>query len=333
MDRIRRGITLLEIVVSFTVISVLLSLALYGASLAREAARRTMCVNRQRNIGVATAQFESTHHVFPPPSNRVTSGPLKNVESDSDWSTPPHSSGWGYLLSFLGEQRAGRQSLESPTLSHITGNPGMGFESLFMCPSEIQDSGVNYRFSAGASPYCYRSKEQENKGAFVFFHTVGSHEIESGLSNVVGFSERRIGVDYTSSIGDTDLLANALNIRLNLIGELIFTADSLERLSRSLADSPDLPILPSSGAHWYLLGLHHTMFNHVLTPNAKTPSIVSFRANSTVSIGIGAVSASSFHPGGVVCSRMDGSTSFVSGSIDVGVWRALGTISGSVSSL
>ena len=41
-----------------------------------------------------------------------------------------------------------------------------------------------------------------------------------------------------------------------------------------------------------------------------------------------AVTSRSFHPGGVNIVRMDGSVDFVSESIDVSVWRALGTADG-----
>ncbi len=42
----------------------------------------------------------------------------------------------------------------------------------------------------------------------------------------------------------------------------------------------------------------------------------------------GPVSASSLHPGGVNVGMLDGAVRFVSDSIDIGVWRALGTRSG-----
>ncbi|MEQ9406214.1 MAG: DUF1559 domain-containing protein [Fuerstiella sp.] len=61
----RPGFTLLELLVSISIIVLLMSLILPAVQNAREAARRTQCLNRVRNIGVALTGFAVAAGRFP----------------------------------------------------------------------------------------------------------------------------------------------------------------------------------------------------------------------------------------------------------------------------
>lgn len=108
-----RGFTLLDLLVSISIVGLLLLIMLPALAGARETARRISCASNQRQIGLSMAMYADDHQEFMPPSIFLRGGsipPLNEMMtlrlSDQDTELPRNRlnpGGWdglGYLIGY-----------------------------------------------------------------------------------------------------------------------------------------------------------------------------------------------------------------------------------------
>lgn len=194
--RLRRvAFTLVELLVVIAIIAMLVSLLLPAVQSAREAARRTQCINKMRQLGVAVSNYESAEGNFP--AGRLSPDWEKNGEQQESYTNynsvnqnaPIGSEKTGFksvhvwILPYM-EDNAVYQRIDfkRPQVLRMTkgGQPfNINYEAyataedMFLCPSDTNTNRIisenNYRYNFGGStPYAgaHSSKSQTNTLAF-----------------------------------------------------------------------------------------------------------------------------------------------------------------------
>jgi prepilin-type N-terminal cleavage/methylation domain-containing protein/prepilin-type processing-associated H-X9-DG protein len=91
----RCGFTLIELLVVIAIIGVLVALLLPAVQAAREAARRSQCVNNLKQLGLALHNYDAVHQTLPP-------GYVSNFDASGNDLGP----GWGWAAMLLPQLEA-----------------------------------------------------------------------------------------------------------------------------------------------------------------------------------------------------------------------------------
>ena len=323
----RSGFTLIELLVALAIISLLLGLTLPAIQSVREVSRRSTCASRMRQLGVACQSFEATHQHFPEYNHQqsVNAGNIPGSHA-----VILDHLGYAALNSQLDwHAQSGSPRDEPPSV----GWPGDAWKTAipdFVCPSDsTPPGGNNFRASEGTetgdsvtwSPRWNTPRPSDTFNEALFgILPVGARAalITDGLSQTVLYSERIVGD------GDTTRFTPGRDIAGIQATSFRWPNDGIIGCS-----GMTIPVttFSYSGWTWALGSKTHVEFNHVATPNTPIPDCVSAPAGF-VPTALGVYSARSWHPGGVNIVLADGATRFVSDSIDLRVWRGLGTMYG-----
>jgi prepilin-type N-terminal cleavage/methylation domain-containing protein len=125
----RRGFTLLELLVVIAIVAVLMGLMLAAVQRAREAAKRTECMNRLKNQGLAVLHFESVEGYLPP---GAVWGPFPAL---GVFDGAGHGL-WAFLLPYLEQAPAADRYRFDLSYDHPNNQPAATTRiAVLMCPN------------------------------------------------------------------------------------------------------------------------------------------------------------------------------------------------------
>jgi len=312
-----KGFTLIELLVVIAIIAILIALLLPAVQQAREAARRSDCRNRLKQIGLALHNYHETHRVFPPGTVMGSSFPQSGWCNFPDSGTtvrngPP----WTVLiLPFLDESnRYNRFNFEeaftgfanhAPTGTHPHGSATNHAEFLrsnprFQCPSDINSQpgannssyfGVNGGATGPSTGRCYTSTDRWffTNGILHTDSRVRMRDITDGSTNVFMVAETKYQLRPGSRTpADAHYGWASSNSSHQAPGEI-----------------PGVEV----GARWQI--------NYLDEDGSKTDTGYSNRGAMNGAFG-------SFHEGGCHVTMADGSVHFLSENMDLTTYRTLG---------
>jgi prepilin-type N-terminal cleavage/methylation domain-containing protein len=310
--RWKTAFTLVELLVVIAIIGILIALLLPAVQAAREAARRSQCTNNIKQITLGCHNYADTFKVWP--IGCLRSYNSNAINNGNSWQSQGIS--WRARLLPYVEQAALEDQIDygrQPGTGGLNSRVRLIDLTAYRCPSDdaskrpISDARpTNYMGCIGNEATGY-NLTQDQRGIFA---TTGSA------------SEYRLGFP-TIKDGTSNSLA---------VSECIVDYPFMRRLSSSniwdCVNGVDAPVTSSNAARrggcWFFCMQNQLWsFSTLITPNDKLTSNHECEGWSNY----GAFAARSFHPGGVNSSLCDGSTRFISETIDQRVWSALGTIS------
>ena len=297
--RNRQGMSLIEVLVAITIIGVLVAITLPAVQAGREAARRTVCRNNLKQMGLALLSYESSLGCLPPGGG---------------------SNGFSFIARMLPYFEQGNlyNSLNFARPEGIGENYTVSVYRLdnLLCPSDLGwDGRVGWTNYAGNNG-CGYEKFGEN-GAFMVSGRrppVAFRDVTDGLGSTALVSEWVLGLingqrDLLGSNFDTPLLAGIARF-----DEFVIACAGIDPQRVPHGGTP-------KGAYWAEGQMPGSLYNHVLPPN-----FYSCRNGTLVSAG--AWTAGSRHASGAHTLYLDGRVSFSSPSINRQVWRSLGSRDG-----
>ncbi|MGE3806513.1 MAG: DUF1559 domain-containing protein [Gemmataceae bacterium] len=332
IKRFRRAFTLIELLVVIAIIGILIALLLPAVQKVREAANRARCTNNLKQLALAG-------HAYHTANGQLPYGRKYDIWDTYTWTQ--------LVLPYIEQEAVYREYWTLPEPAYATSYPGsngpIGNDArlrtarhaaiqVFLCPSDTGPRGNelsttsygflrgNYRGCTGAGDM-YGNSTDATAGPW----GTGVFGVLSGQSVDPSASVRTVGVRLSEIVdgsSNTLLLSEGVVPTVTswggALGETIYGNMGGALFSTSLtpnATAPDrlrgpcpqtqgdtvytLPCLTLGGHGWW-----------------------------TASAAGAHAAARSRHPGGVSIALADGSVRFVTDSVDLSTWRALGTRAG-----
>ena len=325
------GFTLVELLVVIAIIGVLVALLLPAVQAAREAARRSQCINNLRQLGIAILLHEEAQGEYPEGVHLPVG--VNAWDRNGGGGHGPACFGWGGLsLPYIEQTSLGQQyqamvdgnGNRFPNYDWKAtgfGNPEALSKTplaVFMCPSDVMGPINNY-YNAGKDPY----------GKSNYVGIAGGWGAQDGTGNPMKFVNP---VDLESDPPFNDAMRRIMGR-----SQGVLLAASATKISQ-IGDGTSNTIMvgernglaeqdPKGPPAAYWTGSIRARWVNSTLSNVRNES--QFLINGTNSDGSPfKYGISSLHQGGAQFTRADGSATFISEDVDGVLWEALGTRAG-----
>jgi prepilin-type N-terminal cleavage/methylation domain-containing protein/prepilin-type processing-associated H-X9-DG protein len=212
-SQIPRAFTLIELLVVISIIALLIALLLPAVQSAREAARRSQCINNLKQMALAMHNYHGSVEAFPPGYVSAVTNPGDNYpELGPGW-------GWGAMaLNFL-EQSALYNAINFslPIADPASSTARRTILATYLCPSSSPDGPISLRngekgpatvsdiapgqYLASAGQWEIEDVPGSNNGVFYRNSRVGLRDITDGSSQTLLVGERSRNVCDATWVG------------------------------------------------------------------------------------------------------------------------------------
>ena len=336
----RPAFTLIELLVVIAIIGVLVALLLPAIQAAREAARRAQCTNNMKQFGLAMMNFESAKKTLPP--SRYWNGIANDKTNDmsAQMRILPYVEEGVLYSSFTASSTLG----EDQTIGGISGGtPIMSIRiAPYVCPSEAND--MLKVTAATGLPNGYLTNYGVNQGIWMILDP--SNQILPGGAFFTNSCLKT--KNFTDGLSKTLMAAEVKGWTAGLSGGTATATPpaSVSALAGLGGTTTATSAITTKTIHteWGDGKCKQTGFTTTFTPNTLVSYTLSdgsigdmdyvnqnegaVAAGTPNSYSYAAVTARSYHPGGVNVTLMDGSVRMVNNDVDLTLWQAMSTRAG-----
>lgn len=317
------GFTLVELLVVIAIIGILIGMLLPAVQAVREAARRSTCLNNMRQLGLALHNYESAHMAFPPSRLAPDDQPIPSSSTNHSGAETAFQSWTTLILPFVEQGNLGSQfDFSQPWFDGANSSNAQVIATplnIFMCPSSAASDPFDPYHVIGAAAGDYGSINEVKSRVYtdVLMTSAPSSNARSGLLSK--FSKNPIS-QATDGTSNTLFVAECAGQPDVYIASGLMSLDDFANYQDDKVVEFNGRLTPTDGTGWADPDCGFSI-------NGATNDGLD-RYGPRMINAINVSEAYSFHTGGANFAMADGSTHFISDSVDAATFVGLCTRSG-----